>query len=948
MHQPKPYIYIRVRLFFIVYVLFIFTTIHAKPFVFQQEQEEQDTVTNPSISFLWGKSNALQNTKQYTELLAFLEKHIKNVQPKNEKDSLDVADLYYNQFQGYYYTKSYLESVKSADKGIPYCGNGKSKRAKHNKGVLFYKRAYGEAGLGFAKRAKMSMKTALEYLSEDNELSLDYLVDAHVFLSSQAAYHGNLPDAKRNIRLAYKTYEKHRKYLDRARLDRYEVVLAYREAYLLYKLAKSKEDSLEVVNVVNKLNSLQASTKFNKHEYIYYSTGLNHIGDWYVSHKHDSLTTPKDLEKGFYYLNKSIDLVENKNYVGDLFTFKYNKCKALTLANDLQEAERLMESLLDAMPKNDYRKSFFLAQKGLIKAKLKQKDSAIHLFHNVIERIHSDTTKLAGDYSNFKPSKTYGESRLILRVAEKLEQFYNDDSEVKKRIARLYRIALIQFENSYSKTKFNPNQNEVLRKVLHGNLITQKEASETSLAIHNLLSRTETIMNQMTWQRFYQNRYTNKLPALDSLNFRHLNLRTLLTAAKKENAIQKIDSLQELINNHLIFTHKKFPNLELLSSKKFEVKALQNSLEDDEIVLKYFVLDNEIAIFSITKDSFSWEMKPWQTNEKESVKTLINSVRNRKYDVKTASLLGEKLLPNIASKFTKIIINPDSELYRIPFEILQKQNKFLTETYEIRYTSNLRFIDFENESHSTSESLLAIYAPYYPEMETMLATRNDVSFLKGAKKEAEVISKLFPSDSYIGDTITKQYFLETAPKAGILHLAMHAEINDKEPGLSRLLFNKDHKTNDDLYLEELYALQLKADLAVLSACNTGLGKESASKNLESFQRAFNFAGVPATVVSLWEVPDQSTSEIMGSFYTYLKDGASKSNALKNAKLNYLKKHKGTKLAQPFYWTGFVLYGAESAIVSPPTSNWIWYVLMVVLLIILVSYFLKKSNHNTES
>ncbi|MEM7105660.1 MAG: CHAT domain-containing protein [Bacteroidota bacterium] len=940
MHQFKLYIYSRVRKVLILFVLFICTDVSAEHLVLQQEQP-QDTVTNPSIAFLWGKSNALHNTEQYTELLAFLQEHLKNIQPKNEKDSLDVADLYYHQFQGYYYTGNYLESVKSADKGILYCGKANSQRAKHNKGVLFYKKAYGESEVGFAKRAKMSMKTALEYLSEDNELSLDYLVDAYVFLSSQAAYHGNLPDAKRNIRLAYKTYKKHRKYLDRARLDRYEVVLAYREAYLLYKLAESKEDSLEVVNVVNKLERLQASTKLNKHEYIYYSTGLNHVGDWYVSHKHDSLTTPKDLETGFYYLNKSIDLVENKNYAGDLMTFKFNKCKALTLANDLQEAERLIESLLNAMSKDDYRRSFFLAQKGLIKAKLNQKDSAIQLFHNVIEHIHSDTTKLERNYSNFKPSKTYGESKLIIRVAEKLGQFYYDDQEVKKTIAHLYRIALIQFENSYSKSTFNSNQNETLRKILYGNLVTQKNTSTVSISIHDLLSRIETIMNQMTWQRFYQNRYTNKLPELDSLNFRHLNLRTLLAAAKKENSIPKIDSLQELINNHLIFTHKKFPSLELLSSKKFEVKSLHKTLKEDEIVLKYFILENEIAIFSITKNDFSWEIKPWLNNEIESVKTLTNSIRNRKYDVKTATLLGEKLLPAIDSKITKIIINPDSELYRVPFEILQKQNRFLTESYEIRYTSNLGFIDFENESQSKSESLLAIYAPYYPETETMVATRNDASFLKGAKKEAEAISTLFPSDIYIGDTITKRYFIETAPKAGILHLAMHAEINDTEPGLSRLLFNKDDKTSDDLYLEELYALQLKANLAVLSACNTGLGKESASKNLESFQRAFNFAGVPATVVSLWEVPDQSTSEIMEGFYTYLKDGASKSSALKNAKLNYLKKHRGTKLAQPFYWTGFVLYGAESAIVNPSNSNKIWYVLLPVFLIILVSYFQKN-------
>ncbi|MEM6722228.1 MAG: CHAT domain-containing protein [Bacteroidota bacterium] len=905
------------------------------------QNQPQDSVTTPSIQILWETSNALNNTKQYDKLLDYLEKHLNNVQPKTEKDSLDVADLYYNQFEGNYYTRNYLESIKSANNGLPFCVKNKSKRGIHNTGVLYYKRAYGESGMNFAKRAKLSMKTALNYLSDDYELDLDYLVDAHVFLSSQSAYHGNIKDAKRYIRLAYKTYQNNKTYLDKTRPDRYEIVLAYREAYLLYKLAKTKEDSLALTKVVERLDDLHASPEFNEHEQIYYTTALNHVGDWYISHKHDSLTTAKDIEAGSFYLDKSIDLVENKQYVGDLITFNFNKCKALTLANALPEAENLIVSLLNAMSATDYRRPFFSAQKALIKAKLQQKDSALHIFHDVIAQIHSDTTTLAKDYSNFKPSKVYGEARLIRRVAEKLEKYYKNDPAVRQTITNLYRIAFIQFENSYAKTKFNPNQNDVLRRILHGSLIAKKEhKNSATISIENLLSRTETIMNQMTWQRFYQNRFTNKLPQLDSLKFRHLNLRTQLTAAKKGENIRTIDSIQELIADHLIYTNKKFPNLELLSNQKFEIDSLQKSLRNDELVLKYIILDKEIAIFSITSETIDWELRSWSDAEIMLEETLINSIRNRKYDIAAARLLSKKLLPEIDERFTKIIINPDGELYRVAFEILQKNEQFLTENHEIRYTSNLGFIDLANQPQPTDKGILAIYAPTYPRTDIAVATRsNNSSFLQGAEKEAEIISKLFPSETYIGDNISKTYFFDTAPKASILHLAMHAEINTEEPGLSRLLFNKNTQTDDDLYLEELYALQLKADLAVLSACNTGLGKESAGRNLESFQRAFTFSGVPATVVSLWEVPDQSTSEIMGSFYANLKDGNTKSEALQKAKLNYLSKHQGTKLAQPYYWTGFILYGDES-VVEITNSYTIWYVLMVLLAIIALVLFGK--------
>ncbi len=911
-----------------------------------QNNTAKDTLTTPSIHTMWKTASALNNTKAYTKLLEYLESNITKVKPITEKDSLDVADLYYYQFQGYYYTGNYLESIKSIDKGFPFCKNITSKRAKNIKGVLYYKKAYGESELNFPKRAENTMKTAIEYLTDDYNPNLDYLVDAYVFLSSQAAYYGNLEAAKRNIRFAENIYKKHKQYLDKTKSHRYEVILDYRKIYLLYKLAEKKEDSLELTNVIKNIEASHALSSFKENERIYYSTGLNHAGDWYISHKEDSLITKEDIEKGSFYINKSIDLIENKEYPGNYLTFKYNKCKALTKANDLEEANALIIHLLDTMPENHGHKPFYLAQKALIKAKLKQKDSALHIFHTVIEHIHSDTTTLAKDYSNFKPSKVYGEARLIRRVAEKLELFYSDDKNVQKTISKLYTLAFIQFENSYAKTKFNPAQNDLLRKIIYGVLATTKEGTELKdISANELLSSTETMMNQMTWQRFYQNRYTNKLPSLDSLKYRHLKLRTLLTAAKKQNNIREEDSILNLINQHEAFTNKKFPNLELLSTKEFKLTDLQSNLATDELAVKYIIFEKELAIFSITKNNITWKLQPWTTKEIELINKYIEEVKNRNYNPKDAALLANYILPTIDKNIQKVIFNPDGELYKIPFETLQIDNNFLAKVYEISYTSNLKFIHLEAETKATKEAMLAIYAPTYEGNTTALATRNTSSSLEGAKEEAKIIGKLFPSKLYIGKDVSKKKFLKTAHNAQILHLAMHAELNNKEAGLSRLLFNKNNSIEDDLYLEELYALHLNADLAVLSACNTGLGKENAGRSMESFQRAFTFAGVPATVASLWEVPDQSTSEIMENFYRYLKRGKSKSVALQNAKLDYLTNHKGSKLAQPYYWAGFILYGDQTA-VTKPTSNTIWYFLVLGVLLIFTLVFLKRRKANS--
>ena len=91
----------------------------------------------------------------------------------------------------------------------------------------------------------------------------------------------------------------------------------------------------------------------------------------------------------------------------------------------------------------------------------------------------------------------------------------------------------------------------------------------------------------------------------------------------------------------------------------------------------------------------------------------------------------------------------------------------------------------------------------------------------------------------------------------------------------------------------------------------GLGKEEAAGGIASLQKAFARAGASATVASLWEVPDQSTRFIMESFYRNLKKGLSKSNALQQAKLEYLDSAVHEKLKSPYYWAGFVLYGDDT-------------------------------------
>jgi Uncharacterized protein conserved in bacteria len=144
-----------------------------------------------------------------------------------------------------------------------------------------------------------------------------------------------------------------------------------------------------------------------------------------------------------------------------------------------------------------------------------------------------------------------------------------------------------------------------------------------------------------------------------------------------------------------------------------------------------------------------------------------------------------------------------------------------------------------------------------------------------------------------------------------LHLAMHAQLNTETPMASKLLFTHDpadEREDNDLYAIEVYGLRLNADLAVLSACQTGLGNVQAGEGAMSLGRAFAFAGVRAMLLSLWEVEDGATRRLMVSFYENLIKGMHKDEALQAAKISYVA-HCSAERSSPYYWGGFVMAGS---------------------------------------
>jgi CHAT domain-containing protein len=144
----------------------------------------------------------------------------------------------------------------------------------------------------------------------------------------------------------------------------------------------------------------------------------------------------------------------------------------------------------------------------------------------------------------------------------------------------------------------------------------------------------------------------------------------------------------------------------------------------------------------------------------------------------------------------------------------------------------------------------------------------------------------------------------------IIHFATHGLLNSLHPELSGVvlsLVDEEGRSQDGfLRLHDIYNLKLGADLVVLSACKTGLGKDIKGEGLVGLTRGFLYAGAPRVVASLWKVDDRATAELMKLFYQrMLRDGLRPAAALRRAQIDI---QKQPRWAAPYYWAGFTLQG----------------------------------------
>lgn len=160
---------------------------------------------------------------------------------------------------------------------------------------------------------------------------------------------------------------------------------------------------------------------------------------------------------------------------------------------------------------------------------------------------------------------------------------------------------------------------------------------------------------------------------------------------------------------------------------------------------------------------------------------------------------------------------------------------------------------------------------------------------------------------------------------------------------SRLAFTRsenDTIEDNDLFTYEIYNMKLNAEMIVLSSCSSGFGKMQKGEGMMSLSRGFMYAGCPSIVMTLWQVSDRSSAELMSSFYKYLKHGKSKKEALRLAKIDYIENSDGLK-ANPYFWSAFVQVGDSSPLYRK-TASFYW-IIIVVVFVGLLFFFQYRSR-----
>jgi CHAT domain-containing protein len=236
-----------------------------------------------------------------------------------------------------------------------------------------------------------------------------------------------------------------------------------------------------------------------------------------------------------------------------------------------------------------------------------------------------------------------------------------------------------------------------------------------------------------------------------------------------------------------------------------------------------------------------------------------------------------------------------------------------------------------------------ILAMGYAGKGTSRVNRDGLNNLPGTEKEIMAIKEVMKNHVnlyYTEEGTTETNFKSQAKDFDVVHLAVHGQSDTLNAINSKLIFRTDKDSTEDgqLYAHELYTLDLShLDLAVLSACESGIGKQQKGEGVMSIARGFAYAGCPSLVISLWKIDDRTTAQLMNKFYKYVSEGNALDISIANAKLDYIRGANEFN-SHPFYWAAFLQVGNSEKLDIKKPNWWGWALAAIGLLLTVVAIY----------
>ncbi len=381
------------------------------------------------------------------------------------------------------------------------------------------------------------------------------------------------------------------------------------------------------------------------------------------------------------------------------------------------------------------------------------------------------------------------------------------------------------------------------------------------------------------------------------------------------------------------------------------LKEIQERIEENVTVIDYFLCRQDenrkrkLYIFLVSRENIDFYQASLDTvfmrNAEIIHKTNYDAsgqfARLKEY-TGALSYMYDVLIKPVEAQFTgrKIVILPDEEISWLPFDA------FLTSKPDPEHADyeNLPYLIYKYAiSYAYSSSLLfgrntTVGDPvlaFLPDYSGAAGYGTPFEKLPGAGQEIGSIYRWFRGESFTGDRATKKNFLTALAGQAIFHLAMHSVSDTGNSKYSYLQFDTRSDPADDgrLYNYEISLARINSPMVVISACNSGGGNLYHAEGLMSMARAFLLAGTSSVIKTSWEVNDETSASIMTRFYYYLSKGKYKNEALRLAKLDYLKT-SNPAYANPYYWAAYEVLGDN----APVAENRNFLIIPIILVIIL--------------